>query len=823
MSDTISRGFTRRNFIKGAALLTATGALAGCAPQQPGMEEATTEAAKDEIYAGVCRGNCGGGCFLNVHVRDGQVVRTTARDMPDTQYNRICTKGLTHVGRMYGANRILYPMKRVGERSEGKFERISWDEALDIIAEKWKGYIDEYGPESMAVFYGSGNYALASGSCNGLSGYQRFANVVGSSIITLNVDAAVGFGQQRASGGIQLWNELTDRKNAKTMVCWGSNPTVSLPQTMHFFLEAKEKGAKYIVIDPVYNANAAKADWWIPIKAGTDGALALGMLNHMFTQGWISDDVLKQRTNSPFLIKEDGMYLRMSDLGVEPTEREPDPLTGESTKVDPPAVWDANSNEAVPYAECADPALYGVPAVEGFTVQTVYENAMEQISQYPVETAAEICGLSTEDVVELARVYCEDGPVATEMMMGTNHYRNGHYGAWPIALVALLTGNTGIKGGGLGCTEEYLVQALSCNSVEGLTPTDSSGNPCQGMGRTVLVNEVGNVLDTGKYAGDDMTLKGVYVHCSNPVVTMANHDYTTNWFDNMEFVVVADMCMTETAKRADIVLPSAHWFEVSDALFMFATHPYILWQDKAVEPQGEAKSDFQIFGELCNRLGYGDFWQLDDEGFIKTMMDSDAWRALGITFDQFKADKAARIHTELDYVSSTEVMGTETGRIGLYQEVVPYQYDIGQEVDESIEKVLYWEEPVFAGEHSEARKAHPYHLLSEHMRTRTHTQWWDCDYVKDYEPEPIVRLNPDDAAELGIVEGDVVKVFNDQGFVVMKAAINAGLPRKMVSSARSFQSDEFIEGHYASLPSEKFNQICANQAFNDVAVSIEKM
>jgi len=109
------------------------------------------------------------------------------------------------------------------------------------------------------------------------------------------------------------------------------------------------------------------------------------------------------------------------------------------------------------------------------------------------------------------------------------------------------------------------------------------------------------------------------------------------------------------------------------------------------------------------------------------------------------------------------------------------------------------------------------------MRTHTHTQWWDCDYVREWESEPIVRLNQEDAVELGIAEGDTVKLYNDQGFVVMKAAINGGLPRGMVSSARSWQKDDFIDGHYASLPSREYNQVCANQAFNDVAVAIEKM
>ena len=355
------RGFTRRNFIKGAAVLGAAGTLVGCAPKADDKEPVEPVAAEspDEIYSGVCRGNCGGGCFLNVHVRDGQVVRTSARDMPNTQYNRICSKGLTHVGRMYGANRVLYPMKRVGERGSNDFERISWDEALSTIAEKWQGYIDEYGPSAIMFFLGSGNYAALSGSCNGAGAYQRFVNALGCSYCSLDVDAAVGFGSQRATGGIDLGNELTDRKNAKTQVIWGNNPTISLMHTMHFFMEAKENGTKYIVIDPVYNANAAKADWWIPVKAGTDGALALGVLNVLIENGWIEKDTFCNRTNAGLLIKEDGMFLRMSDLGIEPAQGDPDPLTGEPTVVDPPAVWDESAGAAVAFSETTTPQARG--------------------------------------------------------------------------------------------------------------------------------------------------------------------------------------------------------------------------------------------------------------------------------------------------------------------------------------------------------------------------------------------------------------------------------------------------------------------------------
>ncbi|MDR1184551.1 MAG: molybdopterin-dependent oxidoreductase, partial [Coriobacteriales bacterium] len=411
---TLLRGFSRRSFVKGAALLAATGVLAGCTPKVP-SEEGTLSDTGTQIFAGACRGNCGGGCFLNIHVRDDQIVRTTARDLPNPEYNRICTKGLTHVGRIYGANRVLYPMKRVGARGSDEFERISWDEALDTIAEKWQGYIDQYGSSSIMFFNGSGNYAILSGVCSSVSGYMRFINVLGCAHCGLDVDAAIGYGSRRATGGIDLANELTDRKNARTQVIWGNNPTISLMHTMHFFMEAKEQGTRFIVIDPVYNATVSKADWWVPLKGGTDGALALSVLNVMFENGWIDDETLRTKTNGDLLIKEDGKFLRMSDLGVEPTEGEPDPATGVPAVIDPLAIWDEASNAAVAFGTTSTSALRGITEVEGIKVQTVCENAMGHISQYPPATAAAVCGISENDIRELARVYHEDGPVTTEI------------------------------------------------------------------------------------------------------------------------------------------------------------------------------------------------------------------------------------------------------------------------------------------------------------------------------------------------------------------------------------------------------------------------
>ena len=160
------RSFSRRSFVTGAAALTGAGLLAACSPQsQPeqgaeGEEGLAGTGGNEEIYAGACDGNCAGGCYLNIHVRDGKIVRTSARELPDPAYTRICSKGLSQVGRVYSSNRLLYPMKRVGERGSNDFERISWDEALDFIATKWKEITDQYGPGAMAIFNNSGHYSL---------------------------------------------------------------------------------------------------------------------------------------------------------------------------------------------------------------------------------------------------------------------------------------------------------------------------------------------------------------------------------------------------------------------------------------------------------------------------------------------------------------------------------------------------------------------------------------------------------------------------------------------------------------------------------------
>ncbi len=225
--DVTSNGLSRRSFLKGslaAGALAAGGSafLTGCAPHTQGEEmpetgEQAPEPVNEEIFSGVCRCNCYGGCHLNVHVRDGKVVRTSARELPEKAWTRICSKGLTHVFRVYDPNRAKYPMRRVGERGSGEWEQISWDEAFSEIAEKFSAYAEEFGPSSVAFCVGAGNFGF-------VNIMPRLQAAIGAATLSTPLDVAP-FASLNQIVGFSMnfhGNEMTDLKNAKTLVIWGA-------------------------------------------------------------------------------------------------------------------------------------------------------------------------------------------------------------------------------------------------------------------------------------------------------------------------------------------------------------------------------------------------------------------------------------------------------------------------------------------------------------------------------------------------------------------------------------------------------------------------
>ncbi|NMA70195.1 MAG: molybdopterin-dependent oxidoreductase, partial [Desulfitobacterium sp.] len=277
-----------------------------------------------KLFSSACRSNCFQSCRLYAHVQDGKLVRITPAPWPEEDYTGCCLKGLSLIRRTYSPTRIKYPMRRVGERGEDKWERISWDEAITEIGEKFMEIQEKYGPQALVFDVGSGNYGLVHG-CLGL--VHRLMNSIGCTKLNVCYDQATGYGADRVvGGGIWLWgNEPLTMLDAKNLMVWGSNPVYSQPQNWRIAKKAQKGGTKIITIDPIFSATANESDEYIPIVPGSDLMLVLAMIREIINENLINLEFVKKRTTAPFLVRKDnGQLLRKSDFNPELPAEEDD-------------------------------------------------------------------------------------------------------------------------------------------------------------------------------------------------------------------------------------------------------------------------------------------------------------------------------------------------------------------------------------------------------------------------------------------------------------------------------------------------------------------
>lgn len=814
----LSGNLSRRSFVAGAAAAIAAGSFSGSVFAHAEDGERVNPMGETVVTNSFCRGGCCSNCFQKVHVRNGQMVRLTAGDTPDPRYRGICSKGVSQPINTYADNRLQYPMKRIGERGEGKFERISWDEAIDIVAENWKRIADTYGPAAFGVKAGAGNAALVNGSGGAVA---RLVNITGASKFFAPVDQAYVHSCANTTGADMYvgGSAFSTFDDSTAVICWGANPAVSNPQDFHWMLEARDSGKPFIVIDPVFGAVASKADWYIPINPSTDGALALGILNVILENGQEDKEFCRGFTNCAYLVKDsDGVFLRMSDLGVEPTAV--DETTG--LPIDPVLVWDETDGKAKPFEQAAVPSLEGVSEVNGIPVKTSYMITREAVAAYTLERTSQITGIPAEDIKKLAEIYA-NGPVATCDFLGPDHYHNGHYNYTCMNTMMIMTHNVGRRGAVM--RRGYAFSILG-NEQKALMPVDKSGNPCQGQGPTYLTNKLNEMIDLGKYGEEDVALKGLYIFADGLVSVCTNRSNMVKALEKLEFIVACDIWMTESCSYADVILPSCGWYETTDIFNSQSLHPYAMYSEAAIEPLYESKSSFDIQKMIAERLGYGEFFDITQEQFMADWLDSDLAKMLGITFERLREEEIIHSWPVEEFISCEGgVFSTPDTRALIYREAPFGLYNQGRldPVDYSKEMPVYWEPASEADVNSPVRDKFPFQAMNEHMRTRTHTQWAEVGPLKEYYPEPYARMNPEDAEELGINEGDTIKLYNDRGYVTMKATISGGVPRKMLSIPRGHMKYEFIEGHFCDISSDEYNQLCSNQAFSDQAVAIEKL
>ena len=245
------------------------------------------------------RNNCGGRCLIHAHVEDGQIKRLTTESLEEARAAgcefpmAACVRGMNYHKTFLGEDRLKYPMKRVGERGEGKFERISWQEAVDIIAGEWIRIRDTYGPGSRYVNYATGVSALVRG--NQLA--KRLLSLDGGFLDYYNSysTACIRQATPLMYGTCETGNSREDWLNSNLILLWGHNPAETKfdSDSMFYLKKAKEKGIPIIVIDPRKNDTVLQLDAeWIPLRPATDSALMDAMAYVIVKEGLQDQDFL---------------------------------------------------------------------------------------------------------------------------------------------------------------------------------------------------------------------------------------------------------------------------------------------------------------------------------------------------------------------------------------------------------------------------------------------------------------------------------------------------------------------------------------------------
>ncbi len=836
MSETKSphAGLTRRSFLKTTGLAAGTVAVVGTTPTLQALAadyEAGQKATDEEqIFCGVCRGNCSGTCKLNIHVRDNKVVKTSKRKFnsyPNGEIDRICLRGLSHPYNIYGPNRVRYPMRRVGERGSGEWERISWDEALNEISERWQKIREEYGDQAIAYTRGSGNMGTISGVASPM--FNVFFNKINATQIKIARDQANTRGINRVVGNLGDWvlNDPSDFKNSKTLFVWGANITDAQMHDWHFIVEAQETGTKLVVIDPVLTQLAAKADKWVPVRPATDAALALSMMYVMVNEDLVNKPFLKQHTCAPFLVRSDtGKFLRMSDLGVEPqvveTQRDQVSSASSSNKgaavgqsstvtktIDQPAVLDSNG-KAVGADEAADPLLNGTYDFNGIACRTAYDLLVEDIMDYAPEAASEICDVPADTIVELAHMAI-DGPCIHRLGWGSNSYTNGVHAAHANITMAALTGQIGYSGAGTGIGDFKPCWGINA-LVKGMTAAKYP------MISALFLPEI---MRTGKYKGKDYPIKSLYIYSGNPICNQVNtNEYLRDIVGNLDFLVVADYTFTDTVKYADIVLPAAHWFEQQDVVAISATQCFI-YSEKAIEPLYESKSDIDILRSLAEKMGHPDLLSLTDDEYMAQVIDTPSLAKLGITWENVKKNEDMYWYPDKPWIPwENAQFKTDSGRMEFYVENPTVQFDMGQEFDVDREHLPHYFDPAEAYEGSPEWSKYKLILLSERPRFRVHSMWSDNQYLRELDPEPTIKMNPVDARERGIADGSYVEVFNDRGHCVAKAVLNEGIRPGCTVYPKSWQQNQFKAGSWSELLTSVYDPVGVNESYFDNLVEV---
>lgn len=730
---------------------------------------------RNAVVRTVCRTSDFVGCGLSAVVEDGVLVRVRPAAFPDPADCGACSKGLATPQMVYHPQRLRYPLKRSGERGEGKWQRLSWEQALSEISAAMLELAQKYRPESIAWM----TPVLPNLTWGG---YSRLASLTKGTLVDWwgCGDAAGPCADIVTFGHMMGEAHLRPAGNPQSIIVWGYNPAATLHQHMREIVQARRGGARVVVIDPRFTDTARHADEHIPIRPGTDGALALAMINVIMQQGLRDRDFVIDNTVGPLLVRDsDGMFLREGDF-VPNGSREVLFIMDEYT----------GRRQRCGTAE-AKPALTGTYSVSGIDCRPACQLLFEMTRDYTPERASDITGVPAEVIRRLATGYAAKRPAWVYRGWGLQRTFYGDLTCRAINTLAAVTGNISLE----------RPSTFVLNSRPFLMPAGPYG--------TIPVMLLYDAITKS----EPFAVKAVWCAGHNFVNQMPNTNrIIADFFRHLDLVVVADLFMTASAKYADYVLPASSFYECTDLCNTSLRHTYLQLQQKAIEPLHESRPDFQMAAEMGRRMGFGDYFNGTEESYIEELLASGHPTMEGISLGQLREGPVMARPQE-----RPQRLKTPTGRIEFYVERLK---SFSQELPIYLEPV--------ESNRTEKAQRYPLSLLSTHPRQRIHSSLANLTSLRRVSPEPEVEINPADAAPRGIVGGDVVRVFNNRGQVKLRARLSSRITPGVVDIPQGWWPEDYIEGHHNELTHDRINPVQQsimgpNAAFYDNLVEVEKI
>jgi len=765
-----SLNMDRRSFLKTTAAGVATAGLISTKDREAKAFAYEPYPRDDELQTVVtsCAHNCGSRHVLVAHKKGDVIVRLSTddgryqkdgafgKDTEEEPQLRACLRGRSYRSRLYSAERLLYPMMRVGERGEGKFKRVSWDEALNFVAAKMLELKEKYGPTALVdQSYAGASYGVLhkSDQIEGL--LARFLGLFGCRTNSWSVPSYQGttFSSRMTFGTIEDGNEDDAFAHSKLIIMWGWNPAYTFHggNTFYYMRLAKQRGCKFVLVDPQYTDSAAAYDaWWIPIKPNTDAAMLAAMAHYIFTNNL-----------------HDQAFIDKFCLGVD-----------QGTMPD----WAKDKENFKDY------------------ILGTYDGQPKT-----PEWAEPICGVKAEDIKKLADMYARTKPAALKASWGPGRNAYGEQYNRMAAAVQAMTGNIGILGGcaegvGKGWHAEGVAYPYDQYSNVWFAAIKSDRwAHCVLNYPNVKREEIGLWPRQDQLDGVIPNIKGIFWQGSDWFNQLTNINKEIEAVKKLELVVCMDSTITPSGLWADVLLPVATHFERHDVALPWYKGHYYIHRPKVIEPMGESKTDFQIFTELAYRIGdmrpmgYGmfgktynpvanrDYFHFNDavdETYLRAWWDGKVRPHQGVelSWDEFKNTgiykfKFDRPHVAFqDNVEKGKPWPTPSGKIEIFSTALAQIKDWKKtQYGYEIPYIPKWIEP-WESLNSPKTEKFPFHMISPHPRWRTHSIFHNIPWLREtYEQE--VTINAADAAKLGIKNGDMVEVWNDRGRLVVPAYV----------------------------------------------------